>query len=443
MSKIIKSIILACLVSTTAKADVVLQMPSVALQDESWECGIQSANRVLAAYDNFQDFGSMRSNIGKYRFKFPFVASYTQDVCEEVTKIPGLGQVIKELVCKPVTRATTIPVDLVGINIGRSPKSYLEKFRGYDAGFTLEEKVSEQRIIQLLDQGIPVIALHLVGEQGWSTEVAGVKVGFSYPQLHYYTVAGYNTRGFYIYDTETNQRDFETFEEFRSKFEWGGWNTSSAVHQYLLSEGVIPRSILYINRPVSSHKRIDLTNPDVLMSLHRGCDEVGKSRTSDCTAAAHRYCVAKGFGGGVTQQLGQTEIGISCFQTSQYRIVSSSEMQKFHGVCVDPQSPGCMAASQLYCNSLGSSAGLVQEVGPNAFAVACFDGPYVGVSHNEMKKYHGECTPGQSSGAACMAASQNYCSQVQGKSGGLIQQVGPDAFGVACFDGNYFIAPVR
>jgi hypothetical protein len=419
-------------------ANVHLKMPAVALQDETWECGIQSANRVLASYDQFHDFGQMRSDIGKYRFEYPFIASYSEEVCETIEKRLGpLGHLIKELVCKPIKRATKISVDLAGINIGHPPTVYVEKFRKYDSAFTLEQNASIERIIQLLDQGIPVIALHLQKTKEWYTDIAGTKVGFSYPMLHYFTVAGYDTQGFHVYDTGSNGYYVLSFEDFRKMYDWAGWNTSSPVHAFLESEGVKKRSILFINRPLSSSKRINITNPNLLMSLHRGCDAPGKSRSSDCTAAIHRHCSYNNQGGGVSQEVGANDLGIACFEKSAFRDIAPADLRTYHDGCDDPQSANCMAATHRFCNTLGATGGLVQEIGVNAFGVACFQGGYFDVSHQELKGYHEGCTPEQSSGPNCLAAAGRYCRQAKGFTGGLIQEVGLGAYGVACFQGEY------
>ncbi|HYX35075.1 MAG TPA: hypothetical protein VE954_18410 [Oligoflexus sp.] len=57
-----------------------------------------------------------------------------------------------------------------------------------------------------------------------------------------------------------------------------------------------------------------------------------------------------------------------------YTNVSYAGLRSFHEGCVpnDSAGPNCMAAAHRYCGSLGFAAGLVQEVGSDAYAVACF-----------------------------------------------------------------------
>jgi regulator of replication initiation timing len=59
---------------------------------------------------------------------------------------------------------------------------------------------------------------------------------------------------------------------------------------------------------------------------------------------------------------------------SSYTSVSHGHLRGFHEQCFPStsNSPGCFAAARRYCNSIGFSAGLIQEVGGSDFGVACF-----------------------------------------------------------------------
>lgn len=57
---------------------------------------------------------------------------------------------------------------------------------------------------------------------------------------------------------------------------------------------------------------------------------------------------------------------------------------------------------------------------------------YHNVSYGDLRGYHSGCTPDQSSGPNCMAAAHRFCGAV-GFTAGLVQEVGSDAYGVACF----------
>lgn len=59
---------------------------------------------------------------------------------------------------------------------------------------------------------------------------------------------------------------------------------------------------------------------------------------------------------------------------SSYTNVSHGRMREFHDQCYPSasNSPGCFAATHRYCNSIGFDAGLIQEVGGDAYGVACF-----------------------------------------------------------------------
>jgi hypothetical protein len=82
--------------------------------------------------------------------------------------------------------------------------------------------------------------------------------------------------------------------------------------------------------------------------------------------------------------------------------------------------------AQNSANSAAAAAGRAQTSADTAHS------SYHGISHGDLRGYHGGCTPDVSSGANCMAAAHRFCNAV-GFTAGLVQEVGPDAYGVACF----------
>ena len=82
--------------------------------------------------------------------------------------------------------------------------------------------------------------------------------------------------------------------------------------------------------------------------------------------------------------------------------------------------------AQSTANDAAASAGRAQTSADTAHS------SYHGISHGDLRGYHGGCTPDVSSGANCMAAAHRFCNAV-GFTAGLVQEVGPDAYGVACF----------
>jgi cell division protein FtsB len=77
------------------------------------------------------------------------------------------------------------------------------------------------------------------------------------------------------------------------------------------------------------------------------------------------------------------------------------------------------AAAQVSANNAKASADVAHH-------------SYTNVSHAALRGFHGGCVPHESSGANCMAAAHRYCNSL-GFAAGLVQEVGGDAYGVACF----------
>lgn len=82
--------------------------------------------------------------------------------------------------------------------------------------------------------------------------------------------------------------------------------------------------------------------------------------------------------------------------------------------------------AQSSANSAATAAGRAQISADTAHS------SYHHVSHGDLRGHHGGCTPDVSSGPFCMAAAHRFCNAV-GFTAGLVQEVGPDAYGVACF----------
>lgn len=82
--------------------------------------------------------------------------------------------------------------------------------------------------------------------------------------------------------------------------------------------------------------------------------------------------------------------------------------------------------AQASASNAATAAGRAQSSADTAHS------SYHGISHADLRGYHGGCTPDVSSGANCMAAAHRFCNAV-GFTAGLVQEVGPDAYGLACF----------
>lgn len=183
-----------------------------------------------------------------------------------------------------------------------------------------------------------------------------------------------------------------------------------------------------------------------LVSYHSGCD--GNPLNPACVAAIYRACNAKGSGGGFGQEAAGGVIGVACLNTAWYGGISIAELRGHHSDCDNngkSQTASCAAAVHRACASRNGNAGIVQEVGSNGFGVACFNAKwYGGISINELRSHHSDCdSVGKSRTSSCTAAVARACKK-RGAGGGVIQEVGNDGFGVACFDNqSYENIPVR
>ncbi|CAM9579490.1 unnamed protein product [Chrysoparadoxa australica] len=112
-----------------------------------------------------------------------------------------------------------------------------------------------------------------------------------------------------------------------------------------------------------------------LRDLHSGC-ELTRSQTADCVAAIHRYCTdEQGANVGISQEVGIGVFGVACFSGTVHHM-KLADLQTFHDDCNTlsrSQSDFCVAAISRACKERGFGAGVSQEVGSDEFAVACFN----------------------------------------------------------------------
>ncbi|MGZ8931265.1 MAG: hypothetical protein ACXW0O_09770, partial [Methylosarcina sp.] len=184
---------------------------------------------------------------------------------------------------------------------------------------------------------------------------------------------------------------------------------------------------------------------DTLTNYHSGCMGNDKSTHSDCMAAAHRYCTkTRSSNAGVIQEIGNRVYGTACFTASWYGDVSINELSKAHSGCNNiskSQDSECLSAVHRWCsqNSKGG-AGVVQEIGNNVFGVACFNPQfYQDVSLIDLKNQHSGCDNlGKSQTSDCRAAIHRWCVNNKKGNAGLSQEVGAGVFGVACIQANWY-----
>lgn len=183
--------------------------------------------------------------------------------------------------------------------------------------------------------------------------------------------------------------------------------------------------------------------PDPVLTLtdmHGGCDG-GNMQSNECHAAIHRYVMQQGVGSaGVSQEVGDNAAGILAVRAPFYGDFSMAELVSQHGGCQYPfaQSNNCVAAVHRSCGQRGYSVGLTQEIGSTGYGVACFNADWYGdVSMAELKSLHGGCEYPEARSNNCVAAIHRACLN-RGFAGGLAQEIGNQAYGIACFNGSWY-----
>lgn len=113
-----------------------------------------------------------------------------------------------------------------------------------------------------------------------------------------------------------------------------------------------------------------------LTRLHGGCTALDQSQTANCIAATHRYCSQRNGGwAGLAQEVGRSVFGVACLPTLKKVSVSFAELSRHHSGCNGPgqaQTSDCYAAAHRYCGAAaGNALGIVQEVAAQGVTVAC------------------------------------------------------------------------
>jgi hypothetical protein len=111
----------------------------------------------------------------------------------------------------------------------------------------------------------------------------------------------------------------------------------------------------------------------VLRTHHAGCRRLD-SQSPECMAATHRYCGTLGFNAGFALDTPPNGVEVACVNAGRYGDVSMTTLQSFHPSCqrTASQSFQCLTAAHRYCMTKGFLGGISQEVGTSALGIACF-----------------------------------------------------------------------
>ena len=169
-------------------------------QDDGWSCGPNSATRFLRSYG--------------YNVTYPQMKDLADDASTFLSiPLTPFG--------KP-----RIKVSLADLGLGVRPPDLLETIRKFKPDTTLEVGVSFERVLELVGQGKPVIALLKVG----NINIAGLE---GIPRLHYIALNGFDvaSRTIYFMQTMTGQQDQMSFDQFYEQWNWSdGGLTGAALH---------------------------------------------------------------------------------------------------------------------------------------------------------------------------------------------------------------------
>lgn len=183
---------------------------------------------------------------------------------------------------------------------------------------------------------------------------------------------------------------------------------------------------------------------------HPDCTSVHKAHQNECVSAIGRWCRANPPSflnppvAGLTQEVGAASFGVACFHADSLTTVPIGQLAEKHPGCNQPHKAmtlDCLAASARWCGP--KQAGIPQEMGVDAIAVACFTPARTElVSFSVLKTFHPECDHGHKAvKSVCMAAYNRYCTGY-GAGGGVMQEVSTTDVWVSCFPNKQFRAEV-
>ena len=115
-----------------------------------------------------------------------------------------------------------------------------------------------------------------------------------------------------------------------------------------------------------------------LSEIKPECQQI-ESQNRNCLAAIHRYCKNRlgNDYAGLSQEAEIGKFFVGCFKSTLKENVPFSTMTELHPDCQFPANsdgPQCFAAASRFCVQKGFSGGVTQEVGESEVYVACYNG---------------------------------------------------------------------
>ena len=196
-----------------------------------------------------------------------------------------------------------------------------------------------------------------------------------------------------------------------------------------------------------------------LSDLRAGCDSGTKSRTPECVAAIHNFCINLDLPPnkadrtrtptGVSRGHSTDKIDVSCILTQWVGRVTLQELQRYNSGCTrtdgqNSQSPNCLSAIHQHCQSVLNGqrfAGIAQEIdSPQSLYVKCFESSRnEDLFYNVLQAHTHACASPNSASDHCFSAASSWCVQ-QGYSGGITQgpsQLNNQKVRVSCYNAEF------
>lgn len=186
-------------------------LPDTGSQNDNWSCGPNSAARLLRFYGHNVDYNQVRSAVDK---EYMLPASI---------KKPWGGR--------------------VDIRTGTTPHVLRDVMKRWEGDkVKLERKADFGKLMSLLREGKPVIALLRVGSIPPSVTLSG-----TWPAMHWVAVTGFNEQNKLIYYTDTNSQKYQmSYDDFMGQWNWSvGQGFAS---EALWKNGVQTKTIVWVDR---------------------------------------------------------------------------------------------------------------------------------------------------------------------------------------------------
>ncbi len=185
--------------------------------------------------------------------------------------------------------------------------------------------------------------------------------------------------------------------------------------------------IVLSERHSGCNSNLKSRNPDCVAAMHRYCNEV--SFPTEATELL-----------GVSRESFDEKIDLSCVKAHWYGDVSISELHEYHSECEldKSQHRDCLSAIHRYCMShFGSSFAGTSQVKSGVLQVHCFQSSRKeDVLVSVLKNYHDGCNWPDSDSDTCYSAASRWCNAL-GHSGGITQEVLDELVKVACYHAEF------